>query len=73
MIIPYQKLSPEALTGFIEDHIARHGTDSGYTGKTLQENIEEIKRQLNQGKVCIVFDQTSGTGNIVPKDSLKAS
>jgi len=30
MIIPYDKLSPEALQALIEEFVTRDGTDTGY-------------------------------------------
>ena len=44
MIIPYEKLSPEALKGLIEEFVTREGTDSGYTEKSLEDNVEMVKK-----------------------------
>lgn len=70
MIIPYEKLSPEALQGLIEEFVTRDGTDSGYTQKSLEENVEMVRNQLRRGEAVIVYDETSETANIVSKDSL---
>jgi uncharacterized protein YheU (UPF0270 family) len=53
MIIPYEKLSREALQGLIEEFVTRDGTDSGYTKKSLEENVEMVMRQLQHGEVFI--------------------
>jgi len=71
MIIPYERLSPEALLGLIEEFVTRDGTDSGYTGKSLDENVAMVRRQLKQGQALIVFDQESNTCNIVQEEVLK--
>jgi uncharacterized protein YheU (UPF0270 family) len=71
MIIPYERLSPEALLGLIEEFVTRDGTDSGYTGKSLDENMAMVRRQLKQGQALIVFDQESNTCNIVQEEVLK--
>ena len=65
LIIPYKKLSPEALRGLIEDFVTRPGTDSGYTQATLYQNVEMVKRQLIRGEAVITFDQESKTANIM--------
>jgi uncharacterized protein len=70
MIIPYEKLSQEALQGLIEEFVTREGTDSGYTQKSLEENIEMIKRQLDRGDAFIVYEETTQTANIVSKNIL---
>ena len=67
MIIPFEKLSPEALKGLIEEFVTRPGTDTGYTGKTLDQNVDMVKRQLRRGDVQVVYDALSQTANIVPK------
>ena len=71
MIIPYEKLSPEALKGLIEEFVTRPGTDTGYTSKTLEENVDMVMKQLKLGDVVVVYDKDSQTANLVPKGSLK--
>ena len=71
MIIPYEKLSPEALQGLIEEFVTRDGTDTGYARKSLDRDVEAVKRQLRQGRVVIVFEPGTHTCNIVPADDLK--
>jgi uncharacterized protein len=44
MIIPYEKLSPEDLQGLIEEFVTRDSTDSGYTEKSLEENVEMVMK-----------------------------
>jgi len=67
MIIRYDILSRETLQGLIEEFITREGTDSGYTKKSLEENVEMVKRQLEKGDVFIVYDKATQTANIVSK------
>ena len=71
MIIPYEKLSTEALEGLIEEFVTRDGTDTGYEIKSLKNDVAMVKRQLKRGDVVKVFDQSTKTSNIVPKDRLK--
>jgi uncharacterized protein YheU (UPF0270 family) len=59
-------LSPPALDGLIEEFVTRDGTDSGYTEKTLAENVALVRRQLDAGEAVIVFDTRWQTWNIVP-------
>ena len=67
MIIPYEKLSREALRGLIEEFVTREGTDSGFTKKSLNENVEMVKRQLEKGDAFIVYDEVTQTANLVSK------
>ena len=70
MIIPYKKLSPEALEGLIEEFVTRDGTDTGYSKKSLEQDVARVKRQLKRGDAVIVYDQSTKTSNIVLKDDL---
>ena len=71
MIIPYDKLSPEALQALIEEFVTRDGTDTGYEKKSIENDVAMVKRQLKRGEAVIVYDQSTKTSNIVPKDRLK--
>jgi uncharacterized protein YheU (UPF0270 family) len=71
MIIPYEILSREALQGLIEEFVTREGTDSGYTKKSLEENVEMAKRQLQRRDAFIVYDKSTQTAKIVSKDHLE--
>jgi uncharacterized protein YheU (UPF0270 family) len=71
MIIPHEKLSPEALQTLIEEFVTRDGTDTGYEKKSLENDVAMVKRQLKRGDVLIVYDKSTKTSNIVPKDHLK--
>ncbi len=71
MIVPYEKLSPEALRGLIEEFVTRPGTDTGYTEGSLEENVEMVMLQLKLGDVLVVYDATMQTANIIPKDKLR--
>ena len=71
MIIPYEKLSPEALKGIIVEFVTRPGTDTGYTKGSLELNVDMVMRQLKHGDIFVVFDEATQTANIVPKEQVK--
>ena len=66
MIIPYQKLSPEALREIIEEFVTRSGTELT-DGEVM---IEQVERRLEKGKIVITYDPEAGTCNIVPAKSV---
>jgi len=63
--IPWQELSAEALKGVIEEFVTRLGTDNGYTGAELVDNIQRVRQQLASGEARITFDPSTETCNIV--------
>lgn len=72
MIVPYEKLSPEALRGLIEEFVTRPGTDTGYTDGSLENNVNMVMKQLKLGDVLIVYEESTLTANIVPKQMVKS-
>ena len=66
--IPYDRLSPDALNGLIEEFATRDGTDYGQTEVPLECKTAQIMRQLQSGRAVIVFDPDSETCNILPAD-----
>jgi uncharacterized protein YheU (UPF0270 family) len=41
--ILYDKFSPEALQGIIEEFVTRYGTDTGYEKKTFENDVAIVK------------------------------
>ena len=72
-VVPYDRLSPEALQRLIEEYVSRDGTDTGFTKSGLQERVEQVMGQIRLGTLVIVFDERSQTVNIVSAQELKRS
>jgi hypothetical protein len=70
LVIPHRQLSPEALSGLIEEFVTRDGTDSGYTRGSLVESVSMVRRQLDAGQAVIVYDNRTNTCNIKPSDTV---
>lgn len=68
MEIPWKNLSSEALEGVIGEFVTREGTDNGYTGSDMEDNIQRVRRMLESGDARLTFDQATGSCNITPKD-----
>lgn len=73
MIIPYQDISSDALQGLIEEFITREGTDYGDMEYTLADKVEQVKQQLQQKQIFIIFDSFTECCNIVTKEQLPSS
>ncbi len=70
MLIPHKQLSPEALNNLIEEFVSRDGTDYGAEEISLAQKAEQILRLLQQGEIAILFDEETGSCNIVPRREL---
>ena len=52
--------------------MTRDGTQYGQQEVTLEEMVKTVERQLGTGEVVIVFDETSETCTIVPKEQCRS-
>lgn len=65
MDIPLSALEPELLNRIIEEFVLREGTDYGHEDFTLEQKIEQVRKQLARGQAKLVFDPESETCMIV--------
>ncbi|WP_340618403.1 YheU family protein [Xenorhabdus entomophaga] len=71
MIIPWQQLETETLLSLIESFVLREGTDYGEQEKTLEQKVQDVKRQLERGEVLLVWSELHETVNIMPKEMFR--
>lgn len=71
MLIPVEQLSDAALQGLIEEFVTRDGTDYGDCEASLESKVAQVRRQLASGDAVILFSQSKGVCNIVPKSMLE--
>ncbi|MDO2442624.1 YheU family protein [Enterobacter nematophilus] len=69
MIIPWQDLAPETLDNLIESFVLREGTDYGEHERSLEQNVNDVKRQLKSGDVVLVWSELHETVNIMPRNA----
>lgn len=71
MIIPWQDLDPETLDNLIESFVLREGTDYGEQERTLEQKVADVKRQLQNGEVLIVWSELHETVNVMPRNQFR--
>lgn len=69
MIIPWQDLSPVTLDNLIESFVLREGTDYGEHERSLEQKVNDVKRQLKSGDVVLVWSELHETVNIMPRNA----
>ncbi|EMV7410958.1 YheU family protein [Enterobacter soli] len=69
MIIPWQDLAPETLDNLIESFVLREGTDYGEHERSLEQKVNDVKRQLKSGEVVLVWSELHETVNIMPRNA----
>jgi uncharacterized protein YheU (UPF0270 family) len=64
MIIPWQDIAPETLENLIREFVLREGTDYGAVEVSLQDKIDQVRTQLEEGEATIVFSELHETVDI---------
>jgi uncharacterized protein YheU (UPF0270 family) len=72
MIIPYQQLDQNTLHTLIEHFVLREGTDYGTIEHSMEEKVNMVLNQLEQGDVVIVYSELHDSVNILPKTEVCA-
>ena len=67
MEIPYQKIPHELLINMIREFVMREGTDYTHRDISIEEKIEQVLKQIKQGRVVISFDAETESFTILPK------
>lgn len=71
LVLDAAGLSPEALRGLVEEFVSRDGTDYGRLEKTLDQKVNSLMRQVENGDVCLVFDREEERANLIPSQDLE--
>ncbi len=67
--IPATQLSSDILQAVIEEFITREGTDYGAEDYSLEQKVQQVKRQLDSGRAMIVYDPVTESCTLLLKDS----
>ncbi|ORJ58622.1 YheU family protein [Geothermobacter hydrogeniphilus] len=70
--VPWEQINPDTLRRMIQEFVSRDGADWDQDGCSLEEKVEQVLRQLRNGRVRVVFDLKSETANLVAGDERKA-
>lgn len=57
MIIPWKDIDPDTLTNLIEHFVLREGTDYGETELTMEQKVQHVRQQLENGEAVIVYSE----------------
>jgi uncharacterized protein YheU (UPF0270 family) len=66
MLIPYESIDTETLYRLIESFVLREGTDYGEEEVPLEEKVNQVLEQLQDGSVVIEYSEEHESVNIIP-------
>jgi uncharacterized protein YheU (UPF0270 family) len=68
--VPLEALSPDAITGLIDEFVSREGTDYGEHEYSLAEKCAQVLAQLRRKEVAIVFELATESTTLVTRKEL---
>ena len=71
MIIPFEQLQADTLTGVIEAYVTQQGMDQFDTQYSLDEKVLQVRFQLEKKRLVLVFDPITESCNIVTREQLR--
>ena len=73
MQIPHTALATDTLNNLVEEFVTREGTDYGNQDYCLADKVRQVIRQLEQGRVVILYDPPSGSCHIELSERVPAT
>ena len=71
MIVPWQDINSDTLNHLLEEFASRDGTDYGSYETSLADKVDQLKVQLNQKRILVVYSELHESINIVPAEQFK--
>ena len=65
--VPATSLAVETLRAIIESFIVREGTDYGDADYSLDNKVDQVRRQLDRGEVLLMWDEVLESCNLITK------
>lgn len=72
MIIPFDAVPKDTLIRIAEDFITREGTDYGWVEYSLEQKVEQLLLQIEEGQVLITFDEATESVSLVSANDYQA-
>ena len=69
--VPYRDISADALQGLLEDFVTRQGYDTTDIDMGLNEWVQQVRQQLVQGGLSIVYDPVTESVTILTKQEYR--
>jgi uncharacterized protein len=68
VVVPHDRLTPEALRSLAEEFVTREGTDYGPVERSFEAKVQTLLRQIGGGEAVIVYDGASDRTHVVRRD-----
>jgi uncharacterized protein YheU (UPF0270 family) len=68
MIVPWKDINADTLNHLLEEFASRDGTDYGDYEISLADKVDQLKIQLQQMRILVVYSELHESVNIVPAE-----
>ena len=68
MIVPWQQINADTLNHLLEEFASRDGTDYGAQETSLEDKVAQLKTQLSEKRIVVVYSELHESINIVPAE-----
>jgi uncharacterized protein YheU (UPF0270 family) len=66
--VPPQRLQPEVLQALLEEYASRDGTDYGEQELSLSRKVSNLRQQIQQGDLLILYEIEGEHWDLVPAE-----
>ena len=66
--VPPQRLQPEVLQALLEEYASRDGTDYGEQELPLSRKVSNLRQQIQQGDLLILYEIEGEHWDLVPAE-----
>lgn len=66
--IPWQKLTPDALQGLLEELVTRDGTDYGEVELSMEDKVARLRKALEDKRAVIAFSPETESWAVQSRD-----
>ena len=72
MEIPPARLDAEVLQALLEEFASRDGTDYGERELALEQKVAQLRRQLDERGLLLLFDSESETWDLLEREQAES-
>ncbi|MGB1141533.1 MAG: YheU family protein [Halioglobus sp.] len=72
LLVPIDRLAPDTLVSLLEEFASRDGTDYGAREFSLEEKVEQLRGQLADSSLKLIYDSEGETWDLMEAEQADA-
>ena len=66
--VPIERLEASVLSALLEEYASRDGTDYGVVELSLHEKVADLRLQLRDGSLVLLYDSVGEQWDLLPRE-----